>query len=1668
MKPHTKSIRTGTFLAFFLLTFSVFSQSNFSLCQGISFTNATSGTFYDSGGPNNFYQNNETCFLVIDPGCAESITITVWEYSTEPCCDGLRFYDGPNANSPLILDMQFLNAPQVVTAYSGKVYVRWSSDYSVTAPGFRVDWISQVIAADPPVADFTVSDNQPALGEEVNFSAISSSAPYEWQWDFGDGGASALQNPVHAYQTPGTYTVQLIATNCVGLSDTVEQTIVVQEAPALAFSPTDLQISLPCGTTTQTTITLNNNGQGDLLYQLNANGSGTQTRVLIFNYNAFYYSVDGLLNAMSAYPDDYYIEFIGSLEPVAFAAQLNQQDVLIFPDMPPSAETDFILQTLRDIILDFVGNGGSIVFCGQEYGGSVLPFSGLWQSDYNTYYASNQQLVLQQPHPITDGLPSPLFAPFASMAINFTNPDFVSLSSINGNSWIGYRQIGASQLVYLGMNFYNYGPEHIQLLNNTLHWCGSNSGVTFSPQSGEIAPGSSQEITVTFSAESLLSGIYNGVIQITGNDPANPTAGINYTLDVSGTPGLSLTEPLLDFGAWMQFATATSTVPVTNTGCDTLFVQQISSTHPAFTTNAQQIIVPPFSTVYLEVAFMPQDTGFQSAFLIFDTNAGVDSTSLQGYGLGAPVTAINPQSLSLSLDCGETATLPLNISNSGLGELQMQSQIGENASYQILIIQDASIDPYYANRVGQAILTRFPQADITWFDGNDPSLLPSLLPGKHLVVMPFIGAQPESHYTQIGQFLQPYLEGGGGLICTGTYFVGNLNALGFMSGTGDLINGYGYPMNPAIPQHPLLEGVDVVQPFYNDFYGLVFNSPGTEIVATVNGQSYVVLSTQSVGNGKVVYFGSSCASHYDNDLDVLENAVNYAASPTWVSVQPDQLTVPAGENATINVVIDANNLVANTYQQTIEFTTNDPQNPLIAIPVTLVVEGDPALENLPAQLSFGVVQQFSQKELTLDFENTGCATLQISGASIDHPDFQVLNFSAQVLPYQQGMISIRFSPQIPGNIGGNLTLTTNAGIFVIPIGGVAVAAPVAGFSPGAINVELRCDETQSITLQLNNTGEGPLNYQVGNLQSPRNVLGLLYGVDGSRWENIRNYFQQQVPNIQLTDFNGTSAAELSNAIAQHNIEVIVAPPFYFSSGQAYTNFKPVLQSFLQNGGQVLVLGQYYTGPAEQMGLYDLYDLNVVTDYPVKVIEPQHPLCKNLTSEYQAFGEMSFATFPFGDVQPLIRRAFDNFVYLGLKTVGRGNIIYWAPTLYWINNSATPELHNIFAWMSNPLSPAMEMAVTGGVVTPGGSIGLQIDFDGTGVPAGQQTGYIHLYTNDPVNNPVLVPYTLTMSAHPCADFIYETPPCSGTIGFNDNTLNGATSWYWDFGDGGTSFAQNPGHTYAAEGAWPVTFIACNALGCDTLIRTVEIFSIDGPMLPSCTPPTLSSCCDFGFKRVNVGFLDHVSGDAATEGYEDFSCTYGTELMAGMQFLATVETSWQLPEDVRAWIDLNNNGVFTNNELILSGVSNPTLSGYFTVPINAVRDVPLRMRVLSEYAGTNPALTACSDLYWGQVEDYYVIIRTTVGAGEPAATLSSRIYPNPSAGGAWLEFSLPQRQSADLRITDAVGRVIWEETLPDADAGDQRWLLPDLPAGQYAVCIRSGAAMNVQKWVVTGRP
>lgn len=116
--------------------------------------------------------------------------------------------------------------------------------YTYTIPGI---YVPKMILVDPNgcLVPITGPDTIVVNGVKANFgfvnqnycdaasisfsdSSLSNDIIASYEWNFGDGTTSTLQNPVHFYAAPGVYTPQLIVTTQSGCTDTLKSTAPVK------------------------------------------------------------------------------------------------------------------------------------------------------------------------------------------------------------------------------------------------------------------------------------------------------------------------------------------------------------------------------------------------------------------------------------------------------------------------------------------------------------------------------------------------------------------------------------------------------------------------------------------------------------------------------------------------------------------------------------------------------------------------------------------------------------------------------------------------------------------------------------------------------------------------------------------------------------------------------------------------------------------------------------------------------------------------------------------------------------------------------------------------------------------------------------------------------------------------------------------------------------------------------------------------------------------------------------------------------------------------------------------------------------------------------------------------------------------------------------------------
>ncbi|HKM24197.1 MAG TPA: PKD domain-containing protein, partial [Corynebacterium sp.] len=91
-----------------------------------------------------------------------------------------------------------------------------------------------------------------------------------------------------------------------------------------------------------------------------------------------------------------------------------------------------------------------------------------------------------------------------------------------------------------------------------------------------------------------------------------------------------------------------------------------------------------------------------------------------------------------------------------------------------------------------------------------------------------------------------------------------------------------------------------------------------------------------------------------------------------------------------------------------------------------------------------------------------------------------------------------------------------------------------------------------------------------------------------------------------------------------------------------------------------------------------------------------------------------------------------------------------------------------------------------------------------------------------------------------------------VQFTDLSTGGPTSWLWTFGDGNTSAAQNPVHTYTTAGTYSVNLTATNEYGSDYELKT-DYITVYGPVTAQFTATPTA-----GIAPLTVQFTDLSGG------------------------------------------------------------------------------------------------------------------------------------------------------------------------------------------------------------------
>ncbi len=133
---------------------------------------ATSGTFYDSGGPTGNYLDDERYSVLIQPPGATNVTLNFTAFDLELNWDYMYIYDGASTSDPLIGRFTGTSSPGLVSSTGGSLLIDFRSDCNTTATGWIANYNSNAVPP-PPIDNVVPTTNVATVGawETQNFTA---------------------------------------------------------------------------------------------------------------------------------------------------------------------------------------------------------------------------------------------------------------------------------------------------------------------------------------------------------------------------------------------------------------------------------------------------------------------------------------------------------------------------------------------------------------------------------------------------------------------------------------------------------------------------------------------------------------------------------------------------------------------------------------------------------------------------------------------------------------------------------------------------------------------------------------------------------------------------------------------------------------------------------------------------------------------------------------------------------------------------------------------------------------------------------------------------------------------------------------------------------------------------------------------------------------------------------------------------------------------------------------------------------------------------------------------------------------------------------------------------------------------------------------------------------
>ncbi|MCF8238317.1 MAG: PKD domain-containing protein [Saprospiraceae bacterium] len=311
--------------------------------------------------------------------------------------------------------------------------------------------------------------------------------------------------------------------------------------------------------------------------------------------------------------------------------------------------------------------------------------------------------------------------------------------------------------------------------------------------------------------------------------------------------------------------------------------------------------------------------------------------------------------------------------------------------------------------------------------------------------------------------------------------------------------------------------------------------------------------------------------------------------------------------------------------------------------------------------------------------------------------------------------------------------------------------------------------------------------------------------------------------------------------------------------------------------------------------------------------------------------------------------------------------------------------------------------------------------------------------------------------------YSNVNIDSMVEFYSTSINSQT-YNWNFGDGYTSFKENPVHKFEKEGLYHVTLLVGNECGISTYCQPIHVFfdkvaNFSSDIREACASSMIVDFEDLSEQMPDTWAWTFEGGSPETSTAQNPSITYTTPGIYDVQLIAS-GTGWTdtlLLTDYIRLFDTIPNASFTYVADLLD-VSFTNITEFGTCykwefePAATSLDIDAE-HVFSEFGAYNVQLIASNACGSDTVIQVVQVDNTSIEL--PAFLTGIQILPNPSNGLFTLELTGKPIGMLHYDVLDILGQQVYAGSV-DFNASPLRHAIymPDVPSGQYFLRLWDG--------------